>query len=79
MDLVHAFGEGGVFGLPSRFPPCRFTGPVCFRYDSLYDSPFPLFLAIPDASGDSSDEENEEDEDDFACIQFGSRYSKNPA
>ncbi|XP_077168442.1 ubiquitin conjugation factor E4 B isoform X1 [Paroedura picta] len=39
---------------------------------SLSDSPFPLFLAIPDVSGDSSDEENEDDEDDFACVQFGS-------
>nr|XP_056721613.1 ubiquitin conjugation factor E4 B [Euleptes europaea] len=39
---------------------------------SLYDSPFPLFLAISDVSGDSSDEENEDDEDDFACVQFGS-------
>ncbi|XP_015263152.1 PREDICTED: ubiquitin conjugation factor E4 B, partial [Gekko japonicus] len=39
---------------------------------SLYDSPFPLFLAISDMSGDSSDEEDEDDEDDFACVQFGS-------
>ncbi|XP_048374974.1 ubiquitin conjugation factor E4 B isoform X2 [Sphaerodactylus townsendi] len=39
---------------------------------SMYDNPFPLFLAISDVSGDSSDEENEDDEDDFACVQFGS-------
>ncbi|XP_063001468.1 ubiquitin conjugation factor E4 B isoform X1 [Elgaria multicarinata webbii] len=39
---------------------------------SMYDNPFSLFLAVPDVSGDSSDEENEdEDEDDFSCVQFG--------
>ncbi|XP_034294754.1 ubiquitin conjugation factor E4 B isoform X1 [Pantherophis guttatus] len=40
---------------------------------SMYDSPFSLFLAISDVSGDSSEEENEEEEEeDFSCVPFGS-------
>ncbi|XP_053137135.1 ubiquitin conjugation factor E4 B isoform X2 [Hemicordylus capensis] len=46
--------------LPGRTPP------------SMYDSPFSLFLAVSDVSGDSSEEEDDEEEEDFACVQFGS-------
>lgn len=44
-----------------------------FCCGSIYDNPFSLlFLAVSDVSEDSSDEENEDD--DFSCVQFGSRY-----
>lgn len=44
-----------------------------FCCGSLYDNPFSLLLlAVSDVSEDSSDEENEDD--DFSCVQFGSRY-----
>lgn len=59
----------------------------CFCCGSMYDNPFSfLFLAL---SGDSSDEEEEEEDedededdegggdDDFPCVQFGSRYQQN--
>lgn len=44
-----------------------------FCCGSIYDNPFSLlFLGVSDVSEDSSDEENEDD--DFSCVQFGSRY-----
>lgn len=44
-----------------------------FCCGSIYENPFSLlFLAVSDVSEDSSDEENEDD--DFSCVQFGSRY-----
>lgn len=48
-------------------------GLLHFCCGSLYDNPFSLLLlAVSDVSEDSSDEENEDD--DFSCVQFGSRY-----
>ncbi|XP_020637875.3 ubiquitin conjugation factor E4 B isoform X1 [Pogona vitticeps] len=47
--------------LLSRTPP-----------SSTYENPFSLLLAVSDVSGDSSDEGNEDEDDDFSCVQFGS-------